>query len=369
MLTPFKKINLKFILFIISGFLLSCNNLFADCNPIGEIGIIRGEERLCYESNDSTYIYSIDSVENATSYEWSLPIGITGNSSSTLIKITLIDTTFESEISVKAINECYESEISTLPIIINTKPAQPAYISIESKLCSGIDSYHKHSATTISNATSYLWTLPDGSVINSSYNYVILNYGEKAETLTLSVAGQNECGISATKKLDIKINKTPDIPEIIVKDEQILICIDSGYYKYSWRKDLIPMENGNKQFLVLEDEKEGEYDVSVTTYNGCVSEISKTQTISQKNSGLTISVLPNLIKNNKINFTINTSEDNYINYRLVNSNGILIKQGHTTTTNNEAQQTIDVTSIQAGIYHLIVSGNNSGLVNEKIIIQ
>jgi len=87
-------------------------------------------------------------------------------------------------------------------------PASVGIISGISTICQGQGSA-TYSVPTITNATSYVWTLPTGATGTSTTNSITVNYGISAISGNISVKGQNSCGDGSISTLAITVNPLP----------------------------------------------------------------------------------------------------------------------------------------------------------------
>ncbi|MFZ4414512.1 MAG: T9SS type A sorting domain-containing protein, partial [Bacteroidales bacterium] len=63
--------------------------------------------------------------------------------------------------------------------------------------------------------TQYIWTLPTGAILDSSYNNsIVVNYGSNALTGNITCKAINGCGISPTSTLTVHVFATPPTPII-----------------------------------------------------------------------------------------------------------------------------------------------------------
>ena len=69
----------------------------------GPAGPISGEPSVC---QGQTMIYSIAEITNADSYEWTLPEGASGSSTSNTISVEYTSSSVSGELSVKGMNDC-----------------------------------------------------------------------------------------------------------------------------------------------------------------------------------------------------------------------------------------------------------------------
>ncbi|MEI6123366.1 MAG: HYR domain-containing protein [Bacteroidota bacterium] len=93
---------------------VSVNNLPAAA------GIISGLTSVC--QGQSSEVYTVPDIADATSYVWTLPGGATGTSSTNSITVDYSLTAVSGDIVVKGYNSCGDGTESTLGITVNTKP-------------------------------------------------------------------------------------------------------------------------------------------------------------------------------------------------------------------------------------------------------
>ncbi|MFZ4399874.1 MAG: T9SS type A sorting domain-containing protein [Bacteroidales bacterium] len=176
-------------------------------NPIPlTIGIITGVTIVCQGQN--TVTYTVPSVANATLYLWTLPAGVTGLSTSNTITVNYENNAVSGNIIVKVYNACGDSASSTLPVTINLLPVPAGTISGLTSVCKGQNSVI-YSIPAISNATSYIWTLPNGANGTSSTNSITVNYGTSAVSGNITVKGNNACGAGVSTTLAITVIPLP----------------------------------------------------------------------------------------------------------------------------------------------------------------
>ncbi len=127
--------------------------------------MITGSQMVC--QGDQGEVYYIDAIENATSYEWTLPSGISGTSTSDSILLSFDEASGMTEIQVKGINGNCAGVASSLMITVSARPQAPAADTIHQPDC-------EHSTGSIS-----FLNLPDWGpweLINSADSSLI--YGE-----------------------------------------------------------------------------------------------------------------------------------------------------------------------------------------------
>ncbi len=194
-------------------------------------GTISGNATICLGSSN---IYSISSVSGATSYNWYLPSGWSGSSSTNSIGTTAGSS---GSLSVTATNACGTSSEQTLAITVNTTPAAPGTISGNTTICSG--STNTYSVASVSGATSYGWMLPGGWSGTSSTNTISTTAGSSG---TITVTPINSCGTSSDQTLSVTVNAVPATPGTISGSATICsgssntysISSVSGATSYNW---------------------------------------------------------------------------------------------------------------------------------------
>jgi len=172
-------------------------------------GIISGMTGVCQGQN--AVVYSIPAIANATSYQWSLPSGATGTSTTNSITVNYGSLAASGNITVNGVNSCGTGLASTRVITVYTLPSSPGTISGTASVCPGQNNV-VYSVPVIANATSYQWTLPSGATGTSTTNSISVNYGLSAVSGDISVKGINSCGIGVAATLTISVNNTNTIP-------------------------------------------------------------------------------------------------------------------------------------------------------------
>lgn len=203
-------------------------------------GTISGPTNVCQGQN--SYIYSVPPIANATSYIWTLPSGATGTSTTNIINVSFGTSATSGIISVKGHSTCGNGTTSTFSITVNPIPGNAGVISGLTNVCKGQTSV-VYNVPIISNATTYLWTLPTGATGSSTTNTISVNYGSSAVSGVITVKGYNNCGFGTTSSLPINVNTTPDAAGTITGLSTVCQGQDSIYYNipiinnataYSW---------------------------------------------------------------------------------------------------------------------------------------
>jgi photosystem II stability/assembly factor-like uncharacterized protein/phage-related protein len=169
-------------------------------------GAISGNATIC---SGTAQTYSITSIAGASSYNWTLPNGWTGNSTTSSLSCNA--GTNSGNVSVSATNSCGTSAQTNKAISVNTIPSTPANIAGSTNVCSNTTT--SYSINSVSGATSYNWILPAGWSGISSTNNLVATSGNSSGTI--SVTATNSCGTSTPKTLSVTVNSAPSTPGLI----------------------------------------------------------------------------------------------------------------------------------------------------------
>jgi len=180
-------------------------------NPLpSSAGTITGTSNLCQGAIN--ILYTVPVITNATSYTWAYSgTGITfvgGNSTitdSVIINFSNIATS--GILTVNGHNSCGDGIVSAnYSITINQLPYNTDTITGLQTVCQGQSSVN-YFINVISNATSYIWTLPDGASGTSTTNSITVDYSVSAVSGYIVVKGSNICGLSDSSFFYINVNQ------------------------------------------------------------------------------------------------------------------------------------------------------------------
>ncbi|MFN5712195.1 MAG: beta strand repeat-containing protein, partial [Bacteroidota bacterium] len=194
---------------------------------------IAGASSVCAGTSQT---YSINPVAGATSYNWTLPGGWTG--SSTTNSITTTAGSSGGNISVTASFACGVSLPQTLAVSVLSVPVLSGTISGSTNVCSGAQA--TFSITSVNGATNYNWTAPAGWAITNNNNSAVMTAGSASGNVTINV--DNACGVSNTLQLAVTVSSTPAQPGAISGSQSVCsgstntysIATVSGASSYNW---------------------------------------------------------------------------------------------------------------------------------------
>jgi hypothetical protein len=224
--------------------------------------------------------YSISSVAGADSYNWTLPSGWSGSSTSTSINAT--PGSSGGTISVSAYNSvCGSSTARTLNVTIGSAPSQPGNISGNTFICQGVS--QTYSISSVSGATSYSWSYTGSGTPNGNGTSVTFN---PTSSGTLSVTAVNGCGNSAQRTLVITIDPTPAQPGSISGNTTVCAGSSQSYsinsvsgatsYTWSYSGGSSPSGSGTS----VNFNPTGSGTLTVTADNNCGSSSAQTLSIT-----------------------------------------------------------------------------------------
>lgn len=146
-----------------------------------------------YDVCNSQQVYSINSVANATSYNWIVPAGATviSGQGTTTATVEFDPSYTGGNVEVQSVNVCGSSASRTR--IVYPFPLKPEEIFGDPAPCAN-SSGNIYSINPVAGATSYAWTVPAGSVITSggNTNSITVDFGSTAGNITASAV--NACG-------------------------------------------------------------------------------------------------------------------------------------------------------------------------------
>lgn len=150
------------------------------------------------QSNSATVTYTVPVNPNVVSYNWSIPSGATlvsGQNTNTIIVRYGLGS-LSGNVSVFGSNGCGNGSISTFAVTVNALPTATT-IGGQQAVCEGALGI-VYTALPIPGATSYSWTLPNGSTVGTVSNSITINYQLSDVSGNLSVIVNNACGAGPT---------------------------------------------------------------------------------------------------------------------------------------------------------------------------
>ncbi|MBN1339047.1 MAG: hypothetical protein JXA03_06980 [Bacteroidales bacterium] len=180
--------------------------VFVDPLPVGG-GPVSGPGEAC--KNTGPYIYTVVPIPNALTYNWVLPAGASGSSQTNSIAVVYGANAQSGMIKVRGQNACGYGPFIQFPVTVNASvPGVPGAISGPTVVCTGTSPV-TYTVPVISNATSYIWTLPAGAGGSSTTNSISVTFGAGSTSGNITVKGQNSCGEGPSSTLAVTVNSIP----------------------------------------------------------------------------------------------------------------------------------------------------------------
>jgi uncharacterized protein YjdB len=204
-----------------------------------------------------------------------------------------------------------------------------------------------YTVPVINNATSYIWTLPDGATGTSTTNSISVNYGNSAVSGNITVKGHNSFGDGAISTLAITVNATPAAP-IVGTITQPTCALASGSVVLSglpatgtWTLTRNPggtATTGTGTSSTISLLAPGTYTFTLTNSSGCISAASANVVINDQ---------PLMPKQPIISLNTNVlHSDALTGNQWYNKNGLIAGATYQ-----------DYTPISSGNYYVVVSIN------------
>ncbi len=198
------------------------------------IGTISGSSNLC--KNQKDVLFSINAIPNATSYSWTLPQGIAGSNSMNSVSLNIGPDAFSGDVKVSGVNSCGTGAEIVFPVIVDAAPDSAGPITGPAKVCGG-ETNVQYSVPKSDKATSYIWSLPDGTSETTIANKIALNFDNNTISGNLTVSPVNSCGSGNSKSLFIDVT-VPSKPEITSDNYKAGSCLGETPLKLSVKEAL-----------------------------------------------------------------------------------------------------------------------------------
>lgn len=198
-------------------------------------GSISGTTSIC---ENASQVYSVLNIPNAT-YNWSLPTGWSGTSTSNTI--TAVAGATGGNMTVSATTSCGTS-IATLSVALTSLGVTdvPSAITGQINICAG-SANQIYSVQNDPSAVDYTWILPSGWTGTSTTNSISVTPDNTSGTVTV-MSNSAHCGSSAPSVLNVNVYEVPDEPSVITGNaivcpgniETYSVANDTSVINYVW---------------------------------------------------------------------------------------------------------------------------------------
>ncbi|MCX6271198.1 MAG: hypothetical protein NTU44_08285, partial [Bacteroidetes bacterium] len=168
-------------------------------------GSINGSQSGC---KSASQVYSVNTIPNTSSYQWTLPQGSSGSSTSNSIILFFGPDAITDTLFVQGQNSCGFGEKSFTVIEVKSIPLLPSPILGPSSVCAGQEPV-SFSIPSMENVSGYQWVLPDGFSGSSTNNQIDLVISPVATSGWIRVKGLNECGEGQERAKFVTVNPLP----------------------------------------------------------------------------------------------------------------------------------------------------------------
>ncbi len=198
-------------------------------------GSISGTTSIC---ENASQVYSVLNIPNAT-YNWSLPTGWTGTSTSNTI--TAVAGATGGNMTVNATTSCGTS-VATLSVALTSLGVTqaPSVIAGQINICAG-SANQIYSVQNDPTAVDYTWVLPNGWTGTSTTNSISVTPDNTSGTVTV-ISNSAHCGSSAPSVLNVNVFEVPNEPSVIAGNsivcpgniETYSVSNDQSVINYVW---------------------------------------------------------------------------------------------------------------------------------------
>lgn len=242
---------------------------------------ITGPNKVC--SGSSNIVYSVDPSSQTASYLWTLPLGVSGISTTNSISLNFSSTFTGGSICVSAVNSAGTSPARCLQISkLSKAPARPNTIT---QICQGTT--RTFSISPVNNATSYNWVVPNNSQILSGQGTTSIVAQIGSNSGNVSVSAVNCIGSSSTRSLSLSSTTisspsqiTGNINAACPGSTQTFTCsLISGISSYNWTapaNSSIVSGNGSNAVTIAFGNNFTSGNLSVVATNGCSNSSPRT---------------------------------------------------------------------------------------------
>lgn len=238
---------------------------------IPPVPVITGPSEVCVNSG---YIY-YSTESGMTGYQWNISAGGTINTGQGANTIQVIWNQPGSQwvsVTYTNTNGCLPVNPTQFPVLVDPFPNPAGPVSGLEVVCAGSDDI-LYSISPVSNAFTYLWSLPPQATITSGAgtNAIVVKFDDNSISGNFKVYANNICGNGdASPPLFVTINPIPPVPTISANGDTLISSAPVGN---QWFYNDILMVNDTSQFYTVNQSSPGYYWTQVTL-SGCISDTS-----------------------------------------------------------------------------------------------
>ncbi|MDP1621761.1 MAG: LamG-like jellyroll fold domain-containing protein [Bacteroidales bacterium] len=336
-------------------------------SPPGPAGAITGTASVCAGASGVTY--STTPVVGITSYSWTVPSGATiaSGAGTTSIVVDFGTSAVPGNITVAATNQCGNGPASSFPVSVSPLPATAGTITGPATVCAGQTGV-AYSVPTITNATSYVWTLPAGATITSGSGTknIVVTFGATAGAGVITVKGTNTCGSgTSSPNFSVTINAIPPAP-VVTEVGNVLTSSAATGNQWYYEGAAIAGATGQSYTVTTNTG----YYWCVVTVNGCSSPASNmvwvviTGQQELQSSLFNIYPVPN---DGRFTVSINSPAQETFSIVVYNQLGVKVHELTDVKVNGTFEKQIDLGPVATGIYSVVFLGSDNRVVRKVMV--
>ena len=336
-------------------------------NSPSAAGPVTGTATVCTGANGIAY--SVAPISFATSYVWILPVGasIATGAGTNNITVDFSASALSGNVSAAGNNICGNGLFSVnFPVTVNGLPEAAGAITGPASVCSP-STGNIYAVPLVTNATSYIWSLPVGATITSgaNSNTITVSYSASAYSGNLSVFGSDLCGNGqASTAYSVGVNSVPIAPVVTVDNDMLTSSAAIGNQWY-FEGNLIPGAT-NQTYQATQS---GRY-TTIVTLNGCSSGASVSVNVVMtgigEQHGTSIQIFP-VPNDGMFRVSITSPTRDTFTIQVFNNLGVIISETDKIEVKGTVEKSIDLRPAANGIYIVMVKSSTTHLLRRVII--
>ncbi|WP_266203509.1 ice-binding family protein [Pontibacter kalidii] len=185
------------------------------------IGAITGPATTFCENTEGL-TYSIEPVNGAVSYEWTVPADWTITAGRGTTSITVTAGTEAGDVTVTAKNACGNGSTGRKAVMSQTTPLTPEISLGSVNPCQGVTTTYSVTASATGNVDTYIWEVPKGWEIVSGHNTSTIEVLVNGTAGKIRVTAKNSCSESGTAEMEVIPSPAlPETPSAIVGTPEV----------------------------------------------------------------------------------------------------------------------------------------------------
>ncbi|MCX6285202.1 MAG: ice-binding family protein [Bacteroidetes bacterium] len=329
--------------------------------------IITGNNNLC--SNSGYYNYTTEA--NQTGYTWIVSVGgaITWGQGTSQLQVIwntagaqIVTLTYSNSLGCVAITPTIFS------VTVNSPPNASGAITGTAAVCPG-DLGVTYSVCSITNAATYVWSLPAGASIVSGFgtNSISIDFALNTPSGPITVYGNNLCGEgSPSPEFNLTVNPIPATPTITADG---YIISSSSAIGNQWYHDGTSLPGANGQTYTAPVTAPGFY-WTIVTELGCSSTESNHLYIQgvaiDENSNGTFTIYP-VPNNGHFTASLTFPVVALFNITIFNELGVMICQKKDILVNGTVDQQIDIRPAPSGVYTVAFTNSETKVIRKILV--